>query len=417
MNQKYGRLNNNFKRIFLTDNLSFIMNKVLLFAMPLWIMEVTGSAVVLSLYHSAVVLTSILVSPVSGIFSDRMNKVKIIKSGNVLKLLSVFLIFLLFQEPEKNVYLIIGVFLLRYLCISMINPSTSSLIVHIVDEKEIENAAYLQQLTTQILQILSPTIAGALVSLLSYRNIYLMDMGAVIIVLCLLSGLSYEFDGQHNPQKKEKNVPVTKELLKKHPARKAVLIFLLCASVINVLGSAMVLSMQVYMVNDKINKALVGVLFAASPLGGVIGSLLAKRIGLQKFQVYHSMLFVSCMGVFNVVMGVFAYCHQIYYFIAAYFISGIFFGLSNVQFGIFYKKYIPKEVQGRFFGFLNSILLMATPIGNLMNGFFVEAMNAAVSIVLLGGITCIAGLIFAGVTRKMFYGTKGMFLLRDKYER
>jgi len=84
------------------------MNKVLLFAMPLWIMEVTGSAVVLSLYHSAVVLTSILVSPVSGIFSDRINKVKIIKSGNVLKLLSVFLIFLLFQEPEKNVYLIIS---------------------------------------------------------------------------------------------------------------------------------------------------------------------------------------------------------------------------------------------------------------------------------------------------------------------
>lgn len=408
MNQKYGRLNNNFKRIFLTDNLSFIMNKVLLFAMPLWIMEVTRSAVVLSLYNSAVVLTSILVSPVSGIFSDRMNKVKIIKSGNVLKLLAVFLIFLLFQEPEKNVYLIIGVFLLRYLCISMINPSTSSLIVHIVDEKEIENAAYLQQLTTQILQILSPTIAGALVSLLSYRNIYLIDMGAVIIVLCLLSGLSYEFDSQHNPKKKEKNVPVTKELLKKHPARNAVLVFLLCASVINVLGSAMVLSMQVYMVNDKINKALVGVLFAASPLGGVIGSLLAKRIGLQKFQVYHSMIFVSCMGFFNVVMGVFAHCHQIYYFIAAYFISGIFFGLSNVQFGIFYKKYIPKEVQGRFFGFLNSILLMAAPIGNLMNGFFVEAMNAAVSIVLLGGITCIAGLIFARVTKKMFCGTKGM---------
>lgn len=322
----------------------------------------------LSVYNSAIVLTSVLVSPVSGIFSDRMNKVRIIKSGNALKLLSVFLILLLFRQPEKNVYLIIGVFLLRYLCISMINPSTSSLIVHIVDKKEIENAAYLQQLTTQILQILSPTIAGMLVSMLSYRELYLIDMGVVIIVLCLLSGLSYEFNGRNNEKKEEKNSLATKELLKKHSAGKAVLVFLLCASVINVLGSAMVLSMQVYMVNDKINKALVGILFAASPLGGVLGSLLAKRIGLQKFQVYHSMVFVSLMGIFNVAMGMFAHCHQIYYFIAAYFISGIFFGLSNTQFGIFYKKCIPKEVQGRFFGFLNSILLIATPAGNLING-------------------------------------------------
>lgn len=397
MNNKYGSLSNNFKRIFLTDNLSFIMNKVLLFAMPLWIMEVTGSAVVLSVYNSAIVLTSVLVSPVSGILSDRINKVRIIKTGNVLKLLSVFLILLLFREPEKNVYLIIGVFLLRYLCISMINPSTSSLIVHIVDKKEIENAAYLQQLTTQILQILSPTIAGMLVSMLSYRNIYLIDMGVVIIVLWLLSGISYEFDSRNNQKKEEKSSLDTKKLLKKHPAGNAVFVFLLCASMINVLGSAMVLSMQVYMVNDKINKALVGILFAASPLGGVIGSLLAKRIGLKKFQVYHSMVFVSLMGIFNVAMGMFAHCHQIYYFIAAYFISGIFFGLSNTQFGIFYKKCIPKEVQGRFFGFLNSILLIATPAGNLINGFFIEAMNASTSIVLLGGVTCIAGLLFAGI--------------------
>lgn len=410
MNHKYGRLSNNFKRIFLTDNLSFIMNKVLLFAMPLWIMEVTGSAVMLSLYNSSIVLTSVLVSPVSGIFSDRMNKIKIIKSGNILKLLSVFLIFLLFQEPETNVYLIIGVFLLRYLCISVINPSTSSLIVHIVDKKEIENAVYIQQLTTQVLQILSPAIAGMLVSMLSYRNIYLTDIVVIIIVLCLLSGFSYESDSQNVQKKEEKNSFIKKELLKKHSAGKAIPVFLLCASVINVLGSAMVLSMQVYMVNDKINKALAGILFAASPAGGIIGSLLAKKIGLQKFHVYHSMVFVSLMGIFNVVMGIFAHFHQVYYFIAAYFISGIFFGLSNVQFGIFYKKYIPKEIQGRFFGFLNSILLIATPAGNLINGFFIEVMNVSASILLLGGLTCISGLLFAGITKKMFHGTEEMFL-------
>ncbi|EOT27471.1 hypothetical protein C805_01579 [Eubacterium sp. 14-2] len=403
----YSRLNSNFKRIFLSDNLSFIMNRVILFAMPLWIMEVTGSAVVLSVYNSIIVSASVLISPVMGILSDRLNKVKIIKSGNVLKLFSVLIIFLLFQEPEKNVYLIIGAFLLRHLCISIINPSTSSLIVHIVDKNDLENAVYLQQLTTQILQILSPTIAGILISVLNYRNIYLADMGVVLIVLLLLSGLSYEKESPENQKKKEKDS--SPEVLKKHPARNSFLVFLLCASVINVLGAALILSMQVYVINHEVDKILAGILFAASPLGGVIGSLLAKKTGLQKFQIYHSMIFVSLMGVFNVIMGILAYYQQTGYFIAAYFISGIFFGLSNTQFGIFYKKYIPQEVQGRFFGFLNSILLMATPVGTLVNGFFIETTSAALSIFILGLTTCTSGMIFAGITRKIFQKTGGKF--------
>ena len=78
---------------------------------------------------------------------------------------------------------------------------------HIVDKKEIENAVYIQQLTTQVLQILSPAIAGMLVSMLSYRNIYLTDIVVIIIVLCLLSGFSYESDSQ-NVQKKEEKLEI-----------------------------------------------------------------------------------------------------------------------------------------------------------------------------------------------------------------
>ena len=45
-----------------------------------------------------------------------------------------------------------------------------------------------------------------------------------------------------------------------------------------------------------------------------------------------------------------------------YFLSGIAFGVSNIYFGVLYRKLIPNEVQGRFL-VLNSLLLVSTPVG------------------------------------------------------
>ena len=54
------------------------------------------------------------------------------------------------------------------------------------------------------------------------------------------------------------------------------------------------------------------------------------------------------MGIFNAAMGttVNPVLFSVYYFL-----SGIAFGVSNVYFGVLYRKLIPNEVQGRFFGF------------------------------------------------------------------
>lgn len=185
-------------------------------------------------------------------------------------------------------------------------------------------------------------------------------------------------------------------------SRKIVLIFLACAILVNVLGACITLSMQVYIVEAEIRKAIVGILMAASPAGSLLGSVLAKRVGFEKLRIPDAMRYVALMGICNFLMGLAACKGRVELFILFYFVSGIFFGLSNVQFGIFYKKRIPAEIQGRFFGVLNSVLLIATPIGNTINGLLLNKIDAGISLVLLGIATAITGAVFAGMTKKEY---------------
>lgn len=108
------KFSKNFKYVFLTDNLSFIMNKILLFCMPLWIMETTKSSIILSIFNSIILLVSVLVSPFAGALSDRNNKVLLMKVGNVLKFISATIIFVLFSQPQK-----MSILLLHFLFLDM----------------------------------------------------------------------------------------------------------------------------------------------------------------------------------------------------------------------------------------------------------------------------------------------------------
>lgn len=293
----------------------------------------------------------------------------------------------------------------------MINPSTSSLIVHIVEKEQMEDAVFFQQITLQVLQVLVPTLAGTIITLVTYRHIYLLDMVVILFVLFLLCKVKYDHKSDVIKKTNKKSIIGNiREIFSQSYSyidRRAMIIFLGCASVINILGAAFVLSMQVYVVNENIDKILVGILFASSPLGGLIGSFIAKKNGLTDIKIYKSMIYVFLMGLFNLFMGIVSFHNHTICFIFCYFISGIFFGLSNVHFGIFYKKYIPKEIQGRFFGMLNSILMIATPVGNIINGILLKIIDASMSITILGILTCLAGLLFVFMTKGMVWHCEG----------
>ncbi|MFE7697110.1 hypothetical protein ACFU39_29045, partial [Bacillus tropicus] len=68
-------------------------------------------------------------------------------------------------------------------------------------------------------------------------------------------------------------------------------------------------------------------------------------------------------------------------------------GVSNVYFGVLYRKVIPNDKQGRFFGFLNSILLISAPIGITLTGLILETLKSSILIIIIGAITSLTAIL------------------------
>jgi len=67
--------------------------------------------------------------------------------------------------------------------------------------------------------------------------------------------------------------------------------------------------------------------------------------------------------------------------------------LAITRFGVLYRKLIPNEVQGRFFGFLNSLLLVSTPVGIAITGYSLESISASIIFIIIGIITFLVSVI------------------------
>jgi len=384
-------INKNYTKLFATDTLSFVMNRLLLFVMPLWIMEATKSTITLSLFNSILIVVSILTTPITGTLADRLHKVKILKSGNILKLIVVGLMLIFYFMG--HFYIVIGLFFIRYMCISIINPSTKAMLVDIVDKQQMKEAVYKFQITNQILLIVIPTFAGVLISYIAYYQIFYLDVIVIILVILLLMTFDNKvFSIDNNIQKKsfQEDFFYTFKMIYNN---NNFFIFCICAAIINVLGGAIVLSIQVLVVKQLLPKAIIGILFTSSPLGIILGSYISKRLDMKKFKVSKTLVYVAFTGVFNIAMGLAGGNYIL--FILFYFISGIFFGMSNVYFGILYREMIPNNVQGRFFGFLNSVTTIAIPIGNVITGIILQYVSPSVSLVFLGLLTVTSGMLFS----------------------
>ena len=83
-----------------------------------------------------------------------------------------------------------------------------------------------------------------------------------------------------------------------------------------------------------------------------------------------------------------------------YFLSGIAFGVSNIYFGVLYRKLIPNEVQGRFLVF-KFVIISINPGWNCNNGIFLESISASIVFIIIGIITFLVSVIsFVMINKK-----------------
>ncbi|HFJ9315631.1 MFS transporter [Bacillus anthracis] len=376
-----------FSYFFLASCISLIGNSMVTLVLPLWVMKSTNSPLLVSGVNIAIATVAILFAPITGTLADRMSRRKLMIVADVIRCIVMILIAIIAFHNNMLYIPLLLLLILRSIGSALFTPASNAALVTYVEEKHVQQAITLRQVSIQIISIAIPLMASFLISIFSFHGVFVLDALTFFISFLILMKIKFprELKVEKKPFyedfKEGFSIIITNESLK---------ILLMSAAVINLLGAACMLSLQVIVVREmNLSTQWYSIVFAASPIGILIGAFITKKIRAYK-TITTAFIFTAIMGVFNAAMGT---TLNPILFSVYYFLSGIAFGVSNVYFGVLYRKLIPNEVQGRFFGFLSSLLLVSTPVGIALTGYFLESISASILFIIIGIITFLVSVI------------------------
>ncbi|ACK87378.1 MULTISPECIES: MFS transporter [Bacillus] len=385
-----------FSYFFLASCISLIGNSMVTLVLPLWVMKLTNSPLLVSGVNVAIATAAILFAPVTGTLADRMSRRKLMIIADVMRCIVMILIAVIaFYNKMLYIPLLI-LLIIRSIGSALFTPASNAALVTYVEEKHVQQAITLRQISIQIISLAIPLMASFLISLFNFHGVFVLD--AITFFISFLILMNIKFPRELKIEKKKPFYEDFKEGFSIFNSNQSLKTLLMSAAVINLLGAACMLSLQVIVVREMdLSTRWYSIVFAASPIGILIGAFITKKIRTYK-TITTAFIFTAIMGIFNAAMGttVNPVLFSVYYFL-----SGIAFGVSNVYFGVLYRKLVPNEVQGRFFGFLSSLLLVSTPVGIALTGYFLESISASIVFIIIGIITFLVSVIsFVMINKK-----------------
>ncbi|MED1610537.1 MFS transporter [Bacillus paranthracis] len=385
-----------FSYFFLASCISLIGNSMVTLVLPLWVMKLTNSPLLVSGVNVAIATAAILFAPVTGTLADRMSRRKLMIIADVMRCIVMILIAVIaFYNKMLYIPLLI-LLIIRSIGSALFTPASNAALVTYVEEKHVQQAITLRQISIQIISVAIPLMASFLISLFNFHGVFVLD--AITFFISSLILMKIKFPRELKVEKKKPFYEDFKEGFSIFNSNQSLKTLLMSAALINLLGAACMLSLQVIVVREMdLSTGWYSIVFAASPIGILIGAFITKKIRTYK-TITTAFIFTAIMGVFNAAMGT---TLNPVLFSVYYFLSGIAFGVSNVYFGVLYRKLIPNEVQGRFFGFLNSLLLVSTPVGIAITGYSLESISTSIIFIIIGMITFLVSVIsFVMINKK-----------------
>ncbi|MCU4922853.1 MFS transporter [Bacillus cereus] len=385
-----------FSYFFLASCISLIGNSMVTLVLPLWVMKLTNSPLLVSGVNVAIATAAILFAPVTGTLADRMSRRKLMIIADVMRCIVMILITVIaFYNKMLYIPLLI-LLIIRSIGSALFTPASNAALVTYVEEKHVQQAITLRQISIQIISVAIPLMASFLISIFNFHGVFMLD--AITFFISFLILMNIKFPRELKIEKKKPFYEDFREGFSIFNSNQSLKTLLMSAAVINLLGAACMLSLQVIVVREMdLYTRWYSIVFVASPIGILIGAFITKKIRTYK-TITIAFIFTAIMGIFNAAMGttVNPVLFSVYYFL-----SGIAFGVSNVYFGVLYRKLIPNEVQGRFFGFLSSLLLVSTPVGIALTGYFLESISASIVFIIIGIITFLVSVIsFVMINKK-----------------
>lgn len=362
------RLNSDFWNYWTGQTISNLGSSITLFALPLLVYKLTGSALNLGISSAANFLPYLLFGLVLGAWTDRVDRKRMmifVDVGRAVVIASIPLLAFLGILPIWWIYLVGFVHSILTICFE---AGQFAAIPSLVDQDDLVTANGRIQASYSGAQIMGPLLAGALVALVPLTSLMLIDALSFLVssfsLLLVRTNFNMKRDEPRVRTSIRRDVVEGLRYVLGHPVLRNISLMM---AMVNFVGTTTGAQLVLFAkMRFAASDTQVSLLFSAGSLGIVITGLLAGT--LRKRWSFSKVALGALMSE-GLLTVVFSLMHWYWIALALWTLIGGLGILFNINTSSLRQAIVPNHMLGRVMSIASVLAWSAIPLGSLLGGF------------------------------------------------
>lgn len=389
------RLSRDFWTFWTGQTVSNLGTSFTLFALPLLVYKLTGSALNLAITTAAAMLPYLLFGLVIGAWVDRVNRKRLMVAVDLTRALVISSIPIAWELSILNVWWIYAVGFISATLGIFFTSGEFAAIPSLVDQDDLVTGNGRIQASYSAAAVVGPIVAGALVALLPIPTFMLVDAASFIVSAITLGLVRTSFNKADGELREKKSVgrDVVEGLryVLGHPVLRNISAMM---ALVNFVGTTVATQLVLFAkVRLDASDSQVAWLFSAESIGVVILSLAAGP--LRKRWRFSTVALGALMlnGLLTIALAFTQYYWAALALVAINSGLGILF---NINTGSLRQAIVPNEMLGRVISIAGVLAWSAIPVGAFLGGLAIERTHNVVLVyAVIGVLTFLIPLFFS----------------------
>ena len=363
-----------FMLIWFGELISCIGSGMTAFAVSVYVYQLTGSAVWVSITTLLAYLPTILLNPVGGILADRYDRRLMMIIGDAFSAIGLLFILIAMQTGHTGVLPICIGITISAIFVSLLEPAYRATITDLLTDQEYAKASGLVQMANSSKFLISPVLAGLILAFSNIQTILIIDIATFFVTVFTVFTVKKHIKSEKKVRKETSFRKEMKEGMKSITGNKVVkkLVILMAFVCFFIAFLQMLMTPMILSFADE--KTL-GFMESISAIGMLIGSVVISALNIKKN--HSGILKVSLMftGIFMALVGTTVNIPLIIVYCMLFFVALPF---VNTCADVLVRKNIPNDLQGRAWGIISVLtqtgFLIAYAISGVLADFIFNPM-------------------------------------------
>jgi MFS family permease len=388
----------NFALLWFGGLISMMGDWVLGVALPFFVYQESGSTPATAMMVAMELLPRLLFGSVAGVFVDRWDRKKVMVIASISQ--GLVILPLLLAQSAEMLWIVYVVTFIQVTLSMFFGPAENALLPLLVPEEKLIQANSLKAMNNNFARLIGPPLGGGILALWGLPGVVLVD--SLTFVTAGLMILTITNAGRAAPASQEETKPdgtawsrfwsEWKEGISIVRKDRVVMVLFITVVMLNFGGILIDPLGAAYIVDIvKAGAEVFGLLVTVQAIGGIIGGLVAGRVGEH---IPMARLYGWAEIVLAVVMAIRYNIPEIPVLFVMALIIGLPAALGIAALETLFQRNVPNTHLGRISGALNSTVGITSLFGVLgISGVLGEVLGIVPVLNIAAGITILTGLV------------------------